>query len=292
MTSRIESSFVTQSSSTTQDTGSCRRRIRRRSARCLRSLPLVLAVSVLYSTRCYHCCRAISITSPLRNMIPSLFSRSSNKRTFNTKRQETVVIPREINGNVLDDTRTSTLSSVTTRISNLHHHRQHQQQRSTNNRLFVPSPLFATPNPYTNTLTSNIPNANRKQNQQRQRSRFFQTRRQERQSSSSSLRTASSTALRMVLTTPESIIEQASTMKLLDDLIDESVRTTARRPFILQFDPSSGYVSALFRGISLFVCLSYLDSLTTYTLRYLSFFPSFLVSIYSFGDNGRARFFL
>jgi hypothetical protein len=33
------------------------------------------------------------------------------------------------------------------------------------------------------------------------------------------------TMRRMVLTTPESIIEQASTQNLLDDLIDESVRT-------------------------------------------------------------------
>jgi predicted membrane chloride channel (bestrophin family) len=46
----------------------------------------------------------------------------------------------------------------------------------------------------------------------------------------------------MVLTTPESIIEQASTAKLLDDLIDESVRTSARRPIMMQFDPSSGFV--------------------------------------------------
>ena len=42
------------------------------------------------------------------------------------------------------------------------------------------------------------------------------------------------TILRMVLTTPESIIEQASTQKLLDILIDESVRTTARRPIMMQ----------------------------------------------------------
>lgn len=46
----------------------------------------------------------------------------------------------------------------------------------------------------------------------------------------------------MVLTTPESIIEQASTQNLLDDLIDESVRTSARRPIMMQFDPSSGWV--------------------------------------------------
>lgn len=40
--------------------------------------------------------------------------------------------------------------------------------------------------------------------------------------------------LKMVLTTPESIIEQASTEKLIDILIDESVRTSARRPIMMQ----------------------------------------------------------
>ena len=43
-----------------------------------------------------------------------------------------------------------------------------------------------------------------------------------------------SALLRMVLTTPEAIIEQASTQKLLDVLIDESVRTSARRPIMMQ----------------------------------------------------------
>lgn len=52
-------------------------------------------------------------------------------------------------------------------------------------------------------------------------------------------------ALKMVLTTPIDIIEQASTVNLLDDLIDESVRTSARRPIIRQFDPSSGWVSSI-----------------------------------------------
>lgn len=41
-------------------------------------------------------------------------------------------------------------------------------------------------------------------------------------------------ARKMVLTTPESIIEQASTEKLLDILIDESVRTSARKPIMMQ----------------------------------------------------------
>ena len=59
---------------------------------------------------------------------------------------------------------------------------------------------------------------------------------------------SSSTALSMVLTTPESIIEQASTQKLLDDLIDESVRTSARRPIMMQFDPSSGWIWKRWKG--------------------------------------------
>lgn len=53
---------------------------------------------------------------------------------------------------------------------------------------------------------------------------------------------------RMVLTTPESIIEQASTQNLLDDLIDESVRTSARGPIMMQFDPSSGWIWKRWRG--------------------------------------------
>jgi len=59
---------------------------------------------------------------------------------------------------------------------------------------------------------------------------------------------SSSTALSMVLTTPESIIEQASTVNLLDDLIDESVRTSPRRPIMMQFDPSSGWIWRRWKG--------------------------------------------
>ena len=54
---------------------------------------------------------------------------------------------------------------------------------------------------------------------------------------------SSTTARYMVLTTPESIIEQASTQKLLDNLIDESVRTSPRKPIMIQFDPSGSFVS-------------------------------------------------
>eukprot|EP00522_Entomoneis_paludosa_P013868 CAMPEP_0172447998 /NCGR_PEP_ID=MMETSP1065-20121228/7106_1 /TAXON_ID=265537 /ORGANISM="Amphiprora paludosa, Strain CCMP125" /LENGTH=1380 /DNA_ID=CAMNT_0013199371 /DNA_START=174 /DNA_END=4316 /DNA_ORIENTATION=- len=72
-----------------------------------------------------------------------------------------------------------------------------------------------------------------------------------RSSSSQARRTTSRTSttqLPMVLTTPESIIEQASTVKLLDDLIDESVRTSARRPIMMQFDPSSGWIWKRWKG--------------------------------------------
>lgn len=58
----------------------------------------------------------------------------------------------------------------------------------------------------------------------------------------------SKTRLNMVLTTPESIIEQISTQKLLDDLIDESVRTNARKPIMMQFDPSSGWIWRRWKG--------------------------------------------
>ena len=56
-------------------------------------------------------------------------------------------------------------------------------------------------------------------------------------------RRQSSSSLNMVLRTPEEIFEQTSTVNLLDDLLDESVRTSSRRPIIRQFDPSSGWVS-------------------------------------------------
>jgi len=52
----------------------------------------------------------------------------------------------------------------------------------------------------------------------------------------------------MVLTTPESIIEKASTQNLLDDLLDESVRTSARKPIMMQFNPSRKWIWKQWRG--------------------------------------------
>jgi hypothetical protein len=52
----------------------------------------------------------------------------------------------------------------------------------------------------------------------------------------------------MVLTTPENVIELMSTEILLDDLIDESVRISARRPIMMQFDPSSGRIWRQWKG--------------------------------------------
>lgn len=59
---------------------------------------------------------------------------------------------------------------------------------------------------------------------------------------------SSSTALNMVLSTPESIIEQVSTQKLLDALIDESVRTSSREPIMMQFNPKRGWIWRQWRG--------------------------------------------
>lgn len=59
---------------------------------------------------------------------------------------------------------------------------------------------------------------------------------------------SSTTQLNMVFTTPYSVIEQASTKTLLDDLIEESMRTTARFPVMMQFDPSSGWIWRRWKG--------------------------------------------
>ncbi len=71
---------------------------------------------------------------------------------------------------------------------------------------------------------------------------IFQRIRLQRRNSRGSTSSASSSALNMVFTTPSSIIEQASTKILLDDLIDESVRSIPRTTVMMQFDPSSGWV--------------------------------------------------
>ena len=87
----------------------------------------------------------------------------------------------------------------------------------------------------------------RLQKQQHQnRNVFFRKyQQQQQQAITRTSSSSSSSALHMVLTTPESIIEQASTVTLLDDLIDESVRTSPRKPIHMQFDPSSGWVSTI-----------------------------------------------
>lgn len=59
---------------------------------------------------------------------------------------------------------------------------------------------------------------------------------------------STSTSLQMVLSTPDKIIEQASTQKLLDTLIDESVRTSARHPVMMQFNPKRGWIWRQWRG--------------------------------------------
>lgn len=52
----------------------------------------------------------------------------------------------------------------------------------------------------------------------------------------------------MVLSTPDTIIEQASTQGLLDTLLDESVRTQSRQPIMIQFNPKRGWLWRQWRG--------------------------------------------
>ena len=250
----------------------CRRRIRRR--------PLKHSSSLLILVTVYHCCSALSITSSLKSIIPSsLFSNSSRKRSYRTPSELRNTSPTvsRANGDV---------EHVRVRSTSNQGSQQHPlRQRSMNNRLFVSSPLFATPNPYTNTITS----TRRNSNQNQWRKSLFRTRPKHASPTSTINNPASSpsssTSLNMVLTTPESIIEQASTMKLLDDLIDESVRTAARRPFILQFDPSSGYVSQNSDLVAFLFC----------TLNHVSTSSTILsntcVNPYSFGGNGKELYF-
>lgn len=61
---------------------------------------------------------------------------------------------------------------------------------------------------------------------------------------------------RMVADTPEAVVEEASTQSVLDRILDESLRTSARRPIMIQFSPSSKAVrthSRLFHEASLIV---------------------------------------
>ena len=87
--------------------------------------------------------------------------------------------------------------------------------------LFVATPTISKDHHHLNTYQQRL---HRRQQPRRTRTTTTTT----------SASSASTTALSMVLTTPESIIEQASTVNLLDDLIDESVRTSPRRPIMMQ----------------------------------------------------------
>ena len=69
-----------------------------------------------------------------------------------------------------------------------------------------------------------------------------------RQRERGSLQLSSSSTRLQVLSTPDTIIEQASTQKLLDTLLDESVRTQSRQPVMLQFSPKRGWIWRQWRG--------------------------------------------
>ena len=68
------------------------------------------------------------------------------------------------------------------------------------------------------------------------------------QTSSPFSRSSSSSPLRMVMTLPTEIIENVTTQNLLDDLINETVRTSARKTIMMQFDPSSGWIWRRWKG--------------------------------------------
>jgi len=58
-----------------------------------------------------------------------------------------------------------------------------------------------------------------------------------------SLRRSTGIGRRMVADTPDAVVEQVSTQTVLDDILDESLRYSARRPIIMEFDPASKAVS-------------------------------------------------
>jgi hypothetical protein len=113
------------------------------------------------------------------------------------------------------------------------------RQHTVGEALMVPTPLTATgrtasPKPMVVSplffSATNLVDMERRRRRQQQQQ-------QQQQPQPPPPRGTSTTALSMVLTTPESIIEQASTVNLLDDLIDESVRTSPRRPIMMQVRP-------------------------------------------------------
>lgn len=52
-------------------------------------------------------------------------------------------------------------------------------------------------------------------------------------------RSVLSTRLNMVFSVPDSIVEQASSQDLIDQLLDECFRQSGRRPIMVQFHPSA-----------------------------------------------------
>ena len=157
---------------------------------------------------------------------------------------------------------TTTTKATTSTISSRDNHRSVETRIQASSLLSPPdattSPLFSNriQKPSPTKFSDPIQSQSTSLSQSQSRSQLYPAQRKLKQrqnrihnSRSSSLSSSSSpTALHMVLTTPESIIEQASTVNLLDDLINESVRTSARRPIMMQFDPSSGWIWRRWKG--------------------------------------------
>jgi hypothetical protein len=96
-----------------------------------------------------------------------------------------------------------------------------------------------------------------------------------------------STKCQMAFFMPDSIIEKATTRMVLDQILDESLRTSARKPIMYQFDPSS-------RAVCIHAPLLTLLSNNSIKLT-VSFASSFGLTVLElnirFGDIGKGPYF-
>ena len=57
------------------------------------------------------------------------------------------------------------------------------------------------------------------------------------------------TTQKMVFSASEAMLEQTSTQVMLDGILDESLRTSGRRPIMIQFEPSSKAVRRMCQAL-------------------------------------------
>ena len=61
----------------------------------------------------------------------------------------------------------------------------------------------------------------------------------------------------MVADAPDAVVEQVSTQTVLDEILDESLRYSPRRPIIMEFDPASKAVSTFYFKLYFVVAISH-----------------------------------